>query len=244
MLRGLILFVAASSIGHSLAATTVELSRAPECRVPLRFGIGAGTIEVAATALSFDSPAGVLVLAEPQSCWSAPTVVGQVSVKLEIRKARQVRGSIAPSVDRAPSSIRAAFRPPDSGEGTLVTEVAAVEKDRSFTLRLPAERLDLRIEAAGFAPVYLWRFEKEVIAPLKLIAGASVSGWVTVPSKEDLEHVTVRLIPATATWQSPETAAEQKLASRSPATRDCSRRSRHRSRGSGRQKVWRQAPTS
>ena len=215
MLRGLILCLAASSI----SATTVQLSREPECRVPLRFEVTAEnttrTIEVAAAALSFDSPAGVLVLAEPRSCWSAPAVAGKETLKLRIRKARQVRGSIAPSPDPLPSSIRVAFRPAESAEGALVTDVTAVGKDRSFALRLPMDRLDLRIEAAGFAPVYLWRFERDIIPPLKLIAGASVSGWVTAPSKTDLGNITVRLIPATATWQTAESAEEQKLQSRS-----------------------------
>jgi hypothetical protein len=218
VLRGLTLSIAASCLTLPLWATTIELTRAAECAVPLRFEIrseGASSpIDVAAGVSSFDSPEGVLTLSKPPSCWTAPVILGKEPLKLEVRKARSVRGSIAPSDHGLPQSMSVAFRPPKAAEGTLVTEVVAIGKDRSFTMRLPADPLDLRIEVARFAPIYLWRFDSEVIPPLKLIPGASVSGWVTVPSKSDLTKVTVRLIPATATWQSPD-SEDQKLQSRS-----------------------------
>lgn len=192
-----------------LFSATVELARAPQCNGELHFTIAGRDSEaqiiVAAAASSFESAAGTLTLAEPATCWTMPMIVGGGAERLSVPvlKARLVRGSIAPSNDALPKAINVAFRPPQSAVGTLVTDVASVDRDRKFVLRLPAEPLDLRIGADHFAPEYLWRFDGDTIAPLKLIPGASISGWVTTPEKKNLSEVTVRLVPASASSLTP-----------------------------------------
>lgn len=212
VLRGLIRSLVAVGLTIPLFATTVEVVRARDCAGALRFSIGEQTIDVDAGVTTFESPSGLLTLVDPPSCWSAPIIVGEQRTQVRVHKARVVHGSIAKLDRDLPSAIRIAFRPPGISDGTLISEEARID-DRNFAVRLPAEPLDLRIEAAQFAPVYLWQFDADTIA-LKLVAGASVSGWVTTPRKTDLASVTVRLVPATATWESPESEA-RKLQTRS-----------------------------
>jgi hypothetical protein len=101
-----------------------------------------------------------------------------------------------------------------------VTNVASLDRERRFVVRLPAEPLDLRIGADHFAPQYLWRFDSDTIAPLKLIPGASISGWVMTPGKTDLSEVTVRLVPATASMHSPADESEKLQTRRINANRE------------------------
>ncbi|HEX2835927.1 MAG TPA: carboxypeptidase-like regulatory domain-containing protein [Thermoanaerobaculia bacterium] len=189
-------------IAAPLFAAQVTLTRASGCEGVLRFAIADRTIDVPAGESAFEAPEGVMVLVEPQSCWSGPVELAKEPASITLRKAHTVSGTIRNA--SPPGQLTFAFRPPGAEDGTLVTEIATVDAARNFAVRLPAEALDLRISAERFAPVYLWRFDAPAIPPLTLVEGASISGWVTAPRKTKLSEVTIRLTPAAAVWESPD----------------------------------------
>ena len=90
-----------------------------------------------------------------------------------------------PAEQRMPSLLQGTFQsPPDTPGQAQVSEAKArcpVERGR-WRCALPATRLDIRLEAPGFAPAYLWdanpKNQPNVAEHLQLRSGASVSGFV------------------------------------------------------------------
>lgn len=103
-----------------------------------------------------------------------------------------------------PDTVQAHFRsPPRDGRPGPIAQAhhGCTVDEGAFACELPAETLDLRLKAPGFASVVRWGVEVKAgnavkLPPLHLVRGASVVGWVTTPGGEPaLTRVQVVLEP-------------------------------------------------
>ncbi len=84
------------------------------------------------------------------------------------------------------------------------TSIDCAREGALQTCNIPAGSVDLRIGADGFVPHYIWGRDvasraRVDLGTLRLTRGASVSGRVTLPSKEPkLEGIAVELMPASS----------------------------------------------
>ncbi len=144
------------------------------------------------------------VTLESENCWAAP-----VDIQPDTNPRREIdlwpraamEGSIAESVEKTipPKMLRAHLSaPPGSGRIVAADIDCPVARGR-WTCPIPATVIDVRLQRDGFAPVYLWDLKPARNAPLDAGAihfarGASIAGWVTIPSKTKAE-TSVELVP-------------------------------------------------
>jgi hypothetical protein len=124
----------------------------------------------------------------------SPQAAGAADVRLEVSPYGWIAGTVAGSplpaelrayVDR--SVTHASFA--NSFMGTPV--VCPVKEGGRWACRVPGVKsLDLKLEAAGFAPRYMWNLavppgETKQTGALTLFRGASVAGWVLAANSND-----------------------------------------------------------
>lgn len=120
------------------------------------------------------------VTVSAEGCWTAPDQslwpAARLSGKLVLP-----RGAAAPTTLRLHLETPPRAATPVSA--TITCEISGAE----FACKVPAVELDLRFEADGFTPIYLWNRQvtsaRNDLGSLTLVAGASVAGWVTLDGK-------------------------------------------------------------
>lgn len=165
------------------------------------------------------APGFVLEVMDP-SYWAPVTVSSgrAEALPLRLHPVTELRLEATSSEDTAPpEAIRVEFSstavesfPPDSAEArrraerVLRGEVACRRTTgvAAWLCRVPSGRMDLRIQARGFASEYLWGlalkpFQKEELG-VSLVPGSSLVGWLEAPSGELPEDAEVELLPAGA----------------------------------------------
>ncbi|HYC93298.1 MAG TPA: carboxypeptidase-like regulatory domain-containing protein [Thermoanaerobaculia bacterium] len=129
-----------------------------------------------------------LTLTEPARCW-APTLIVADDAEgavWRLMPAGEVSGKLATAEgDSLPSSVSLRFEVPAvKHQKTVAIVPCPVAREGTWSCRVPAGELDLRIGSDGFAPVYAWGIRVVADTPaalgvMRLSRGASVSGWVT-----------------------------------------------------------------
>ena len=177
---------------------------------------------------AIDLPAGTWqILTEAANLWSPPEWIaptaGQAATRitLQLFPAAQVSGRLTGvPEERMPGhlELRLAASPgsapgpkPPRGSGRC-----PVVEGR-FRCVLPEGRLDLRFQATGFIPLYLWdvgipRAEMADLGELPLKPGSSVTGWVRNAEGRGVEGARVRLEPQTLGFPGERSQAEGLLA--------------------------------
>ncbi|HEV7920166.1 MAG TPA: carboxypeptidase-like regulatory domain-containing protein [Thermoanaerobaculia bacterium] len=130
------------------------------------------------------------------SLWAAAVVV-QVS---SATPRAELRGELAVAPKTAiPQAIELRFQSPPRGAGEIPkTAVQCDVNAREFRCAVPAATLDIRLSVPGFAPVYAWDVDVAQSASLgtiKLVRGASVSGWLSRMDEGKPEEAVVELVP-------------------------------------------------
>jgi len=143
-------------------------------------------------------------------CWAAPVMIdlakGIPNGGLVVRAwpKRQLRGTWRfPAGAEEPKSLLVTLQSPPNPAGPSSLVEKAVEHcatdGAQWRCDVPATELDLRLEAEGFAPVYVWNRdlrEKDAdLGAIKLDLGASLAGWVVRPGG-DTVSADVELRPA------------------------------------------------
>jgi hypothetical protein len=132
------------------------------------------------------------------TCWAAPVTIepaqGIPDGGLVIRTwpKRLVRGTWKlPSGAGEPKRVQVMMQSaPGAADAPSVTKVLqpCTSEGAAWRCEAPAGVLDLRFEAEGFVPVYVWERdlgEKDAdLGVVKLDAGASLAGWVVRPDRE------------------------------------------------------------
>ncbi len=124
--------------------------------------------------------------------WPLGFVTGQLSSQHEGKPVRQLGATVSLVADQA-------TRVPAEGEATQ----CSVTDDERFSCRIPAAEVDVKLHAAGFAPLYLWGItvrpgEGVGLGEVIFTPGASISGAV-VTDEGSAEGVEVLLEPVTLT---------------------------------------------
>ena len=146
-----------------------------------------------------------LSLAEPAACWAPPLTIALSAAThrvfdLPVWPGAELTGRLN-TADR----LTARFSLP---AGEPLTVPCAIGEGRRFSCRVPSTTLDIRLEAPGFAPFYLWETKPRDIGQVVLTRGASVSGWVlSEAGKLDLRELAVKLVGETYTPNDPDGAA-------------------------------------
>ncbi|HEX7153572.1 MAG TPA: carboxypeptidase-like regulatory domain-containing protein [Thermoanaerobaculia bacterium] len=111
-----------------------------------------------------------------------------------------IRGELQlPAGATAPAALELQYQSPagtPSGAAIPKASVACPVVERRWQCEVPAARLDVRLSADGFAPLYYWDVQPGDLGAAKLERGASVSGWIARerPSDEPVPvPVTVEL---------------------------------------------------
>lgn len=172
-----------------------------------------------------------------ENWWAAPAAItpGAVAepVAMTVWPLVPVTGRVkVPDREKPPASLRIRFqgsgeveRRRIGGESSPVFTMVLQEKDprgevvcpvdeNVFACRAPADTLDLRLQAGGFASVLLWRRELKVgvetdLGTITLVPGGSLLGRVaTVEGPADPDSCTITLVPAPAQEPVPPTAEE------------------------------------
>lgn len=147
----------------------------------------------------FDLPARSVwkVRAEAQGLWSEERIVAvdperatDVSLRLFPAGRLTARWS-GPPGEAVPSALTVRFAPSpaDGPEGLPQATISCPVVDGSVTCELPAGRLDLRLRAEGFIPLYRWGVgvdhgRARDLGPLLPRRGASVAGWIETQAGE------------------------------------------------------------
>jgi hypothetical protein len=159
-----------------------------------------------------DLPAGSAwkVEAHAEGFWAEekPLVVagqGRDAVSLQLLRTGDLQARVEiPAGERPVSELAVHFEPVPTARkeaGFREGTVSCPLHDGLWRCSVPAGRLDLRIHAAGYIPLYRWGVPASPthsldLGSLSLHRGASVAGWVTLdPSGAPSSPVTVRLIP-------------------------------------------------
>ncbi len=154
--------------------------------------------------ISHPSPARIRVSSALHWSHDVDLLPGVSQVELAIWPSSYVVGKLAEGSE-VPTRLSLSFQP------SRIDAKTKPEKDptgksecsfegRRFSCKSPASeaKLDLKLEASGLVPFYLWRRELSPAAELdlgslKLEKGSSIAGWVELPPKTDPEKVEVLL---------------------------------------------------
>lgn len=142
-----------------------------------------------------------LVSLELEGFWTAPqTLEGDSSLDFELRRTGPVSGlADLPEGSTPPSTVSVWFQTapqapaalpgsaPPGPEATRFRIDCPMEEDGAWECELPHGRLDLKLELAGLAPVYLWDVridpaDRLQLGRLAFSEGASLAGWVEITS--------------------------------------------------------------
>jgi hypothetical protein len=142
-----------------------------------------------------------ITLLEPATHWAPTLTVTGGTVELPLWPAAELRGRV--ELPRGEQTMPRELTASIELRHQPVTVMCPVDEKGEWRCRLPELPLDVRLEAAGYAPHYVWdttlaRKHATTVPPLKLARGASVAGWITSEVKRaDLTKATVRLSPVT-----------------------------------------------
>lgn len=175
---------------------------------------------------TLELPAGTwLVATEASDLWSPPEWIAAVGptearVTLRLFPATPVSGRLMAQTEQmpthldlrleaSPGSLSGQKPPKGSGRCPIV--------EGRFRCLLPTGRLDLRLQAPGFIPLYLWDVairhgEMADLGVLQLKSGASVAGWVRNGEGRGVAGARVRLEPQTLGFPGERSQAEGLLA--------------------------------
>lgn len=142
--------------------------------------------------------------------WSAPLELPAGAagdgLELAVVPAGSIHGKVLLSKGAPrPAGLSARLlRPLGIGAAELPLLASCTLKGVSFRCELPAGKLDLSLGVPGFAPTYLWGLDVKrgvdrEVGPVRLALGASVAGWVVVPSTA-AEPVITEVAPETTGW--------------------------------------------
>lgn len=142
-----------------------------------------------------------------ENCWSTtstwiPRSANELS--LELFSSAVLEGEFVLRAEKPPRTLQAsAFRvPQDQNSVAQLAEAEPLDCLLAFpkwTCSLPAELpVDVRLEPQGFAPLYVWNVTmapagRRDLGPQKLVAGASVAGWVQNAEGVPLADATLTL---------------------------------------------------
>lgn len=135
------------------------------------------------------------IRAEADSCWGPPSVwagepeMASDTVVLELEAAGKLDFGI--KAEKIPQDLVVSFMHPgaDSDAVERFEQTCTVTRGRGLCV-VPARRLDVRLVAEGYAPVFLWDLEivpgeSLRLGDIELKQGASISGWVAVVGNAD-----------------------------------------------------------
>jgi hypothetical protein len=165
--------------------------------------------------LAFDTLPSRLTLEAP-GIWAPPIALeeGQLEARIAVWLTGIVHGTLP---EKKSAELRLSIRFSASGDLNAKAVRMPVGSrpcridQASFSCEVPAGTADLKLEAEGYIPVYLWdvavpRGGSVALKELALERGASISGWVE-PSTRPLEvadsdrpAIDVRLSRAIGTW--------------------------------------------
>lgn len=140
--------------------------------------------------------------------WSEPQAVPagnrMEEVRLRLFPLGHIRGKLVrPDTGALPSSVtvgvQSTANQPGKGEALDATITCPV-REGALDCPIPAGRVDLRLRAEGFTPLYLWDLnlparESRDLGRLRLQRGASVVGWVQDEDGKPASGVRVELAP-------------------------------------------------
>lgn len=141
--------------------------------------------------------------------WSEPQAVPAGNrpeeVRLRLFPLSRIQGKLVrPDAGALPASvtvgIQSTANQPGKGEALDAT-ISCPVREGMIDCDVPAGRVDLRLRAEGFTPVYLWELtlparESKDLGTLRLQKGASVVGWVQDEDGKPASGVRVELAPA------------------------------------------------
>jgi hypothetical protein len=144
------------------------------------------------TTLTLPDPYAWSIALESANCWAAPVRIppppAPDAVELTLWPSATIGGPMT-AIDggAVPRTLRVEFTSPPDRPAMLQTVVTCPVSRGAWTCSVPATDLDLRVEAEGFVPVYLWNVrtspgETKKLAATRLTRGASLAGWVDVPN--------------------------------------------------------------
>jgi hypothetical protein len=149
------------------------------------------------------------IAAKTEGCWSATrdwTPALGPALPLELFAAGEVRGTFTVAGRDRPSRITGAMHAASEEAGAAESLECALDFP-AWRCAVPADvPFDLRISPAGFAPILYWNVvvragQKNELEPQRLIAGASVNGWVRDAKGHPFSGATVTVAPLDATHE-------------------------------------------
>ena len=161
--------------------------------------------------LDLDSDLRWKLSVDAPGCWAQAVDISahdeRQRLEMPLQPAGMIRGELfLPSGDAAPDQVTVSFQSvaAEKGRGqpefTKLTAPCPVQVG-VWRCWIPAGRLDLRLEAEGFVPHYIWDLDlgaRETLhlGRFQLERGASLIGWVMAPAGEvsDQEPIVVRLL--------------------------------------------------
>jgi hypothetical protein len=161
------------------------------------------------TSIELDAARSWQLRAKRDGCWSTTTTwiaPGTNEIAIELFSAASLQGEFTTETGKRPDVLRAfAFRtttrPSNLPEPEALDCLLQLPK---WQCTVPAElQLDVRLHVEAFAPVYLWSItarpgERRNIGSQKLIAGASLAGWIENPDSDPVAGAVVTLAPLQA----------------------------------------------
>lgn len=161
------------------------------------------------TVVTLDDTRPWRVSVRKNGCWSStatwvPSSGSQLD--LDLFSAATLHGTFTDVADQRSMPLRASMFRIVPDRNSAAGWPAAEPLDCSVELpkwrcTVPADLpIDVRLESEGFAPVHLWKVnlrpdQSRDAGPQKLIAGASLAGWVQDPDAGPLAGATVTLSP-------------------------------------------------
>lgn len=141
--------------------------------------------------------------------WSEPQALPSGNrpeeVRLRLFPLGRMRGKLVrPDAGALPAlvtvGVQSTANQPGKGDALDATIDCPVREER-LDCAIPAGRVDLRLRAEGFTPIYLWDLtlparESKDLGTLRLQKGASVVGWVQDEDGKPASGVRIELAPA------------------------------------------------
>jgi hypothetical protein len=156
-------------------------------------------------------PGRWLLQAEAPGFWGSPFQLevgeGAAQVALDLWPAGAVEGGlILEKGEQPPPDLAVFFRPAPDGvpaEAPPPGKVVCPVEKKAWKCVVPAGTMDLRVQAGGFVPRYLWgvRVERgKTLRPgrVELRRGSAVLGWVVTVDRSPAGNATVELRPRIA----------------------------------------------
>ncbi|HEX9982018.1 MAG TPA: hypothetical protein VGF69_02020 [Thermoanaerobaculia bacterium] len=142
-----------------------------------------------------------VTLVEPATHWAPPLTISEGTAQWTLWPAAELRGRV--ELPRGETTMPRTVTASIELKREPVKVSCPVDEKGEWRCRLPALPLDVRLEASGFAPHYVWdaalsQARAVTVPPINLTRGASIAGWIASDVKDaDLTKATVRLSPLT-----------------------------------------------